>query len=377
MNFDFVLLLPLLAIALAVVFPLFRVGRYTRRSVKSRRYRRILLGRLAVFVLPIATLIVMYLPFPEIPRFAEFDVPAKALLITKALLICAAVLIPAFLAIMLMTLRNRKHPKSDSELVLTESENVADAVVDANNKPDTAKAPVLINQEQSLLHEQANSETSLAEELSAIDLTSASHSTDTSSEAKSVAPSLLVRERQPAENIESATNGADSPAEVQEQLDRVSDLVDSHDLGNSDYSLTDEDLAQKRFSLNSDVPLSIESALTTIDMSSTELSKMSSNEISELVTTLRADKTRLSKLVIAQQASIDSERKAHDQSRVVARDAIKIMRDARNGQKFAEKIARRERSERKRLEQQYNKVAHALDNAMSIIDSRKVEDVEA
>jgi hypothetical protein len=47
------------------------------------------------------------------------------------------------------------------------------------------------------------------------------------------------------------------------------------------------------------------------------------------------------------------------------------MRDARNAQKFAEKLARRERSERQRVEQQYKRVAQALNNAMSIIESRR------
>jgi recombinational DNA repair protein RecR len=58
-------------------------------------------------------------------------------------------------------------------------------------------------------------------------------------------------------------------------------------------------------------------------------------------TTLRSGKTRLQKLFIAQQAAIESERTAHYLSRTVARDAGKIMRDARISQEFAENLARR------------------------------------
>jgi hypothetical protein len=113
--------------------------------------------------------------------------------------------------------------------------------------------------------------------------------------------------------------------------------------------------------------------LTTLEIGNAELSKMSTNELSTLVTTLHSDKTRLQKPVIAQQATIESERTAHDQSPTVASDAIKIMREAHISQKMAEKLARRERTERQRVELQYKKVANALNNAMSVIDARKSE----
>lgn len=171
------------------------------------------------------------------------------------------------------------------------------------------------------------------------------------------------------------SDGIDSRTEVLEQLDRVSDLIDSHDLENSDISLSD-DVEKARFPLRSDVALSIESTLKKVDISSTALSNMSPNELSMLVTTLRIDKTKLQKLIIAQQAAIESERTAHEQSRVIARDAIKSVQDARDRQKFAEKMARRQKTKRKRVEQKYKKVANALDTAMSITESRKAEKEE-
>ena len=358
MKFDFVFLLPFLAIAMAVIFPLFSKVPNKSATIKSKRYRKIQLGRLTIIVLPIATLAALVSTVSGLNN------------LSKALLFCAVVLIPAFLVHFYMTLRYGKQRKTDSNNIVSASENTTE---DANNL-SVPRMTTPINKRHSSHQVRPVSPNHETNDIPPINLSSDSYSTNVVSETKSSAPSLHMKERAPNENTAAQTaDGIDSPAEVREQLDRVSDLIDSHDLGNSDYSLFDDDVERTRFSLKSDAPLAIESALTTVDMSSTELSKMSSNQISELVTTLRIDKTKLQKLVIAQQASIESERKAHDQSRVVARDAIKIMRDARNRQKFAEKMTRRERTERKRVEQQYKKVANALRNAMSIIESRQAE----
>jgi len=366
MNFDLVLLLPIIAVGLTVLFPIFKTIPYAAKSIKSRRRRKILLGRLTVFVLPVAAMAALISPVPDTSN------------IVKGLLFSAAVLIPALLVYTYLNIRYKSHRYTDSDIIARESGNGTDNAADNADNIDEIKDSVSAEQlsSRSSSHRaQINPIKPDAQDLPSINLGAEPASTAATS-AKSAtqpaaAPSLLMKERAPAASTASTAEGTDSPAEVQEQLDRVSDLIDSHDLGNSDYSLSDDDLEQRRFSLSTDVPLSIDSALATVDKSTTELSKMSTTQISELVTTLRTDKTRLQKLVIAQQASIESERKAHDQSRVVARDAIKIMRDARNGQKFAEKLARRERAERKRVEQQYKKVATALDNAMSIIESRK------
>lgn len=168
----------------------------------------------------------------------------------------------------------------------------------------------------------------------------------------------------------------ETPAELQEQLDKVSELVQTHDL--SDHSSSPKQARKnwREIRESHDRHTAESKDLISVDASNaSDLEKLSTGEITTLVANLRKDKTRLQKLVIAQQAAIDSERQAHDQSRTVARDAIKIMRDAREAQKFAEKLARRERSERRRIEQQYKKVAGALDNALSIIESRKKNSV--
>ncbi len=96
------------------------------------------------------------------------------------------------------------------------------------------------------------------------------------------------------------------------------------------------------------------------------LSVTSPTELKQLVSALQSDKLKLQKLVIAQQAVIDSERQSHAKTRLVAKDAIKIMRGAREGQKVAEKLARRERAERLRIQGEYTKTRRALKNALSV-----------
>ncbi|MFT6309601.1 MAG: hypothetical protein ACJA0Z_004785 [Halioglobus sp.] len=356
MKFDFVFLLPLLAFALGILYPFFEKVPDYAKSIKSRAYRKRLLGRLTVIVMPIATLAAFVLPLTEFNN------------LYSALLYSAIVIVPVFLIHFYMTLHhgNRRLDEPDLSFFVAEKTNEVD------NRHTDFETTEKVKRKQSSQLVHANTAMPEAENLRVINLTNASYSTGINSETSTSAPSLFIKERATTEiDAAHSADDVDSPAEIQEQLDRVSDLVDSHDLGDSDYSLSEDDMEITRFPLITDVSSPIDSTLTIVDMSSAQISKMSSNEISELVTTLHRDKARLQKLVIAQHASINTERKAHDHSRVVARDAIKIMRDARNGQKFAEKIARRERSERIRVVQEYKKVSSALDNAMSIIKSRK------
>lgn len=166
-----------------------------------------------------------------------------------------------------------------------------------------------------------------------------------------------------------------TPEQLQVQVERVGDVVGTHDLGelHSERAYEAESIAEDRSRQDqlSEAGTSLITATSYADTA--QLSELNRTEITQLVTTLQKDKIRLHRLVIAQQSSLDTERKAHDRSRIVARDAIKIMRDSREAQKQAEKMARRERHERLRIEQEYEKVSSALDNAMSIIKSRQNE----
>lgn len=165
-----------------------------------------------------------------------------------------------------------------------------------------------------------------------------------------------------------------TPEDIQDQLDQVGDVVQTHDLDEEDMHQQDDARIlrerQQRDQL-ADAGTSLITATSHADIA--DLSELTHQEVTQLVSILKKDKLRLHRLVLAQKAAIDSERRAHDRSRTVARDAIKIMRHSRESQKQAEKLARRERTQRKRLELEYKKVSTALDNARSIIETRKNE----
>ena len=170
----------------------------------------------------------------------------------------------------------------------------------------------------------------------------------------------------------------DQTLSVGEQMETLDELVDFHDIGDDGYK------SQATGPYDPDAPLlynPLEKAIAVArdaildepgiqDYSSENLPAKSRIELSEMVVRLRNDKMKLQKLVIAQKAVIDSEKQAHERTRVVVKDAISVMRHARHGQRIAEKIARRERAERQRLEKDYVKVRRALDNALSTLKSR-------
>lgn len=155
------------------------------------------------------------------------------------------------------------------------------------------------------------------------------------------------------------------------QLERVSRNIGTYDLG------TEQSSERRVYSDHADL----------LDSSSSQLSTRSSsyNDIFESVDqqlpqksekamllkrkfiALQQDKKKLQRLVIAQQAAFDSEQLAHERSRTMAKEAIKIMRDARESQRIAVKVARLERSKRKTIEKEYVKVNKALVNALSTI----------
>ena len=165
----------------------------------------------------------------------------------------------------------------------------------------------------------------------------------------------------------------DAPT-IDEPIDRVSQFVQSHDLGDQEMINLDDDSNS-----NFDAPLRKSSSslaptfahLSSVNKSSTELESMEPTELTGLVTSLQEDNGRLQKLVIAQHAVIESQREAQERSKGVTRDAVKVMQAAQNSQKMAEKIARRERSERKRVQDEYHKVTSAFENAMSIISEHR------
>ncbi len=336
-----VLLLPLLALAMAVFLPLSTKDATLSTSLKSRRRRKILLGRLTVIVLLVATLATLIWPIVNLNSLVQ------------GVIFSALILVPAYLVHWIVGLffnRPGLEVRRQDDLVLP---LVQPAVKDARKTdrpvPKPAPAPV-IDLTQASTGERATVGTGPSDTIS------------------------LHQRKAPVRPNDNKRVSAASPAEVQEQLDRVAELVQSHDLGESNVTASDDKDAWDSIRQTHDRQSALSTNLISADVSHTDVAQLSLSEVTQLVTHLRKDKTRLQKLVIAQQAAIESERQAQDRSRLVARDAVKIMRDSRNAQKLAEKIARRERTERQRIEIQYKKVAHALDNALSIIESKKQAD---
>lgn len=164
-----------------------------------------------------------------------------------------------------------------------------------------------------------------------------------------------------------------SPEDLQPRVKTVGDAVQAQ--GQSDEHRARADGNQKSSTLGArarpeNPPVAETNLITATSHADTaELSALTHTEATQLAETLQKDEKRLHRLVIAQQAAMNTERRAHDRSRLVARDAIKIMRDSRQAQKNAEKLARRELNKRERLEGEYRKVSTALEKTKSIIAS--------
>jgi len=166
------------------------------------------------------------------------------------------------------------------------------------------------------------------------------------------------------------------------QLNRVSSMVENYDLGRQAKLATLHERRREDTFRDAASEVDTETAdganpayiqqMVEIDATSNKaLSKDQVKTLKKTISALQKDKRKLQRLVIAQQAAFDSERLSHERSRTVAKEAVKVMRDAREGQRMALKVARRERTERKRLELKYEKVSQALENAKSTLENQK------
>ena len=367
MTFHSVFLLPLVALALVVFQPLFKKHEGPPPSIRSRRHRKRILGRVVVVVLLLATLATLIWPI------------AGLISLVQGAVMAVVVLVPLFIlnGLYSLWLGNKRKQGDVAVHVDRPEDTTVKSRLDAS-ATQPAERPKA--QQKTTVRAPTNSTTAARKSTESI----AREPTDSISLHQRVAPKRSKNAKADAgmapDSAQSVSLAGlsqpggdvneDSPAEVQDQLDRVGDMVQSYDLDNSaSANVAEEDVRQKIRDTH-DQQVSLRKGLMSTESSSTELEKMSTSEVTQLVANLRQSKMRLQKLVIAQQAAIETERRAHDQSRVVARDAIKIMRDSRQAQKVAEKLARRERSERQRIELKYKEVAVALDNAKSIIAKR-------
>ncbi|ASJ75072.1 hypothetical protein [Granulosicoccus antarcticus] len=202
---------------------------------------------------------------------------------------------------------------------------------------------------------------------------------NTSRKAEKFSAANLQTQQPPAPEQESAL---DQTLSVGEQLETLDELVDFHDIGDSRFGAPGADEPNSWLlhnPLEKAIAIAREGMLEEPgiqDYSTENLPAKSRIELSEMVVRLRNDKMKLQKLIIAQKAVIDSEKQAHERTRVVVKDAISVMRHARHGQRIAEKVARRERAQRLRVEKDYIKVRRQLDNALSTLKPEQHAQVE-
>ncbi|MFK7996419.1 MAG: hypothetical protein AB8B87_19930 [Granulosicoccus sp.] len=398
--------LPLVALSLIIFFPLFDRDVPLSNSWRSSRRRRIMLGRVTVVVLLLATLIAYIWPISSLNSIVHSTIVASAMMVPVLLVYW---LVSARLGTERVTMAVRNNNETQTAGYQAEKTAVAapidvSAPVIARNP--MSEPPVLRNtvpesrpvsssrvkqhgsrpQQQQGVPERQEQQARprQAQPQQAVPDRQAQQAQSQQTQQRRAVPPAQPKQKdqapephldRPVFNFVTPIEPAkDTDRDVQEHMDRVSELVQSHDLDEPFFASpeTEEFIEQNREFRDRQV--ADNTAMVASPFQSDDLTKLTTTQISDLVATLRKDKGRLQKLVIAQQASIESERHAHDQTRVLTRDAIKIMRNARTAQKQAEKLARRERTERKRLEQEYKKVSSALRNAMSIVEKRKSED---
>ena len=371
MKFEAVFLLVVLAVSLVVFFPIFGVATTSSKQFKSRKRRRILLARFSIVVLLLATWATLVSPIAGMNSLIQ------------GILLSAVVLVPVFLLNLLASLYYRSVDSKDK--TTTESENSTS--LQSDKRPPTHGYRIE-QQKPSKVNLLSTTESERIEIKPVQVETSAQLGSQYSSEPKwsdnfganesaiSAETQSVVSTRKPVTStpvlseIPKPFIEANLPAEptVEEQLDRVSDFVQSHDLDIQNKVSLDETVdsaIRAKESASSGKPQL--NAIASLNDRAGELATMGRSEMSELVISLRKGNGRLQKLVIAQHAVIESERASHNRSRDVARQAIKIMRDAQTSQKMAEKMSRRDKTERQRIQEKYQKVTSVLENAMSII----------
>ena len=396
---DAVLLFPLLAVALVVFFPIFgKIStKTTSQSARNRLRRRRLLGRVSVITLPLAAAVSVAWPLWPL------DPLGRSL---QSLLICTVVLVPLFLWHGVLTWRQTHVSARKTAAAKERSGRGADRPISgAGADEETAEVAVGGSRASGIRASRVQANGVLAPAEAA-----ASVHPDTSSGAYAT----------PSGGGPSHGRGTyDGPAEaviggegasVDEQLDRLVSLVDSYDLGEDDHrhAGSDHPLTGKNAATTSATAARSPSGAEAADATKTgaadrqpaagdgarngsgatvrtgldpealratalELRGMKGIEVVRLVNGLRVDRKRLQRLVIAQRAAHESERQAHERTRTVARDAVRLAHTSRASQRLAEKAVRRERRDRTRAEEKYARVANALHSVMSIVEAERGE----
>ena len=347
MSFDPVLLLSVLAVFLMVFFPLLGKNRTIPKALRDSRRRKLLIGQLAVLVLFVATFVTLRLPINGMHSLIQ------------GVLLSSIVLVPAFVLHLLASLyyglansiftnagsearhlpgedgftkdskKGKKQPRIAKLHKVSKFKNIANAqMVDV-----TDNIPVMhVVADRRISDDVGRSKDSIKPKIQ-----------------QAVAPAInppknaAVLGEIPRSYHDVVSN---SERDVEAQIDGVSQCVQSHDLGGQDTdSLRTESISELPLKKNS-APTPQFSGKVPMVGGSTNLETMDISEMCGLLSSLQIDNGQLQKLVIAQHAVIESLRESHDRSKVAVRDAVKIMKNAQNNQKVAEKIARRKKTER-------------------------------
>jgi len=366
MKFDPVFLLVVAACLLMVFLPIFGmplIGKKQKipKPFRSRKRRKVLLGQLTVVVFLIATAATLVWPIGGIQSLIQ------------GVLLSAIVLVPAFVLNLFVSLyfgsdhsETSVAKKSDVEDWFDPDENFfEDDSIEGLQKPNSEGVFEANNfDRETSVNAPMNFGT---ERMSVIHLPADAKNSD-SQKAKPLA-------RKPIENV-AALSGIPRPfrnvemnsePNVEEQVQRESESVASHDWGAQKTVSLHEYRKSDSQTRKGSSPTPQFSQMASIDGNATELESMELSQISGLVTSLKTDNRKLQRLVIAQHAVIESERASNSKSKDLAREAVRVMQEAQSNLKIAEKIARREKTQRQRIENDYQKVTTVFENAMSII----------
>ncbi len=357
MTFSALYLLPVLAIVILLQPSLVSVRgnlQYRSRRFQRRTRSRVLFYRALVVSLLLGTAVAKVWPLPGLPSLVQGVLVATALMIPFALY---------RLYVIIATRGGSRHQHDDLEDEDNASEIAnAGSTTSETQQTHTAPAPIAEQQETERVQGTVKDEQNPPEDI------------------RAAATSLHSQEKIDSQESQSENSALDQTLSVGEQLETLDDLVEFHDIGNEKYSPDPSQTTDDAINpLEKAIAIAREGILeepAIKDYAQENLPARSSTELAEMVVRLRSDKMKLQKLVIAQKAVIDSEKQAHERTKVVVKDAISVMRHARHGQRIAEKIARRERAERQRIEKDFDKVKRQLDNALSTINSKSESQTE-
>ena len=363
MSQTWLFLLPIIALVVAFQGTWLESGR--KHKHRSRKFKRrhnaiVWTHRALIAALPVAAIIAFLSPVEFPPAFVQ------------GVILTALFMAPVILLLLLPALRvseDRSKPAS-TLFAGSQSDGKVKQRVEKRPTPDISAARVHKRQHVDLWLEKPDRDATSTQES---DLLTSGNRLYASVDQTSPNGRLNNDRPDDADSGLDETLSLDQTLSLEEQMANIDDAVLHLDLGLDGYTdiysdpvddgLTDHDRAT-----NAAISMARDSIRSGSELTRSSGDKMlarSYGELTELVAGLHKDKIRLQKLVIAQKAVLDAERQSHQKTKVLAKDAMTVMRKARDGQRIAEKLARRERNKRKRVEADYIKVRKQLENALS------------